>query len=517
MDKLIRLTAQHFDAMRKAAVSKERGRSTTQTFGTGPRESHDASAFYSRFETPILSSETEINPQPEFEFSRAIRGDSRQMHHLADNCVALVVTSPPYFAGKDYETPEAAARNQKIPTTFKSYLNMLYKVFSECERVLEPGGRIAINVANLGRKPYRSLSSEVTEILRELGFFLRGEIIWQKAEGAGNSCAWGSYRSATNPVLRDLTERIIVASKGQFNRAISTEERKLQNLPFESTIGAEEFLESTQDLWYLSPVSAKKIGHPAPFPLELPMRLICLYTYKGDLVLDPFMGSGTTLVASKMLNRNYIGYDTSLEYVKLARSRIEAIENYQQLGKKSTSKDNSYNDDTNNSISRIVMSQPVRAKEAVENMLIEAGFKILSSPSSKKFGAQFTFSIENIHGDTFLVDVVGSFTLSQNKNSKSVEILFKTLGKILLLKSTNFPPPVLLFVTQLPEQGSESDRIFRRAGWKNIFDIIDINDYFDGKIEWLERLKCYAHGEINYDNSKPIPVPGYWNTRDLLN
>ena len=299
----------------------DRTGTATQTFGTGAREGHDASGFYDRFDGPVLDLDTEINPQPRLR-SPAVCGDSRQMKRLPDRCVALVVTSPPYFAGKDYETPEAAARDSSVPTTYGEYLKMLHDVFAECERVLEPGGRIAVNVANLGRKPYRSLSADVVGILEDIGFFLRAEIIWLKAEGAGNSCAWGSFRSAANPVLRDLTERVIVASKGQFGRALSKAERKKRSLPHEDTISAEEFMEATLDVWRIPPESAKRVGHPAPFPVELPARLINLYTYKGDLVLDPFMGSGTTLVAARRLARNAVGYDTDPDYVALAKKRL---------------------------------------------------------------------------------------------------------------------------------------------------------------------------------------------------
>ena len=301
--------------------SARKGRTATKTFGAGAREGHDASAFYERFDGPALDLDAEINPQPRLR-SPAICGDSRRMKHLPDRCVALVVTSPPYFAGKDYETPEAAARNSSVPATYGEYLQMLYDVFAECERVMEPGGRIAVNVANLGRKPYRSLSADVMRILEDIGFFLRAEIVWLKAEGAGSSCAWGSFRSAANPVLRDLTERVIVASKGQFGRALSKAERKKLSLPHEDTITSEEFMESTLDVWRIPPESAKRVSHPAPFPVELPARLINLYTYKDDLVLDPFMGSGTTLVAARRLARNAVGYDTDPGYVDLARKRL---------------------------------------------------------------------------------------------------------------------------------------------------------------------------------------------------
>ena len=131
--------------------------------------------------------------------------------------VALVVTSPPYFAGKAYE---AELGEGHIPATYVEYLTMLEDVFAECVAKLEPGGRIAVNVANLGRKPYRSLSADVIGILQDrLGLLLRGEVVWRKARGAGGNCAWGSFKQPANPVLRDLTERVVIASKGRFDRA----------------------------------------------------------------------------------------------------------------------------------------------------------------------------------------------------------------------------------------------------------------------------------------------------------
>ena len=166
------------------------------------------------------------------------------------------------------------------------------------------GGRIAVNVANLGRKPYRSLSADVIRILEhDLGLLLRGELIWQKAEGANGSCAWGSFRSAANPVLRDISERVIVASKGRFDRARTVPQRAAAGLPHESTLLADDFMALTLDIWSIPPESARRVGHPAPFPVELPEQLIRLYTFENDLVLDPFMGSGSALVAAARLGR----------------------------------------------------------------------------------------------------------------------------------------------------------------------------------------------------------------------
>ncbi len=302
-------------------MTRQRLATVTSDFGSGRRESHDASPFYARFAPPVISNDDTIHPH-------AIRdaifcGDAREatQSQVADGSVALVVTSPPYFAGKEYE---ADLGSDGIPGSYLEYLDMLRDVLAVCRDKLEPGGRLAVNVANLGRKPYRSLSADVIGIAQnELGMLMRGEIIWIKARGAGGSCAWGSYRSAQNPVLRDVSERIVVFSKGRFDRARKPRQRESEGLPHESTIPAEEFLEATLDVWEIAPASATRIGHPAPFPVALPRRLIELYTYRGDLVFDPFMGSGSTAVAAVETDRHYVGFDTNPEYVELAARRVE--------------------------------------------------------------------------------------------------------------------------------------------------------------------------------------------------
>jgi len=293
---------------------------STRSFGSGNRESHDASAFYERFATPELSDDETVDPCSAAD--TLVCGDARDMAAVDDNSVALVVTSPPYYAGKEYE--EALGEGH-IPASYLEYLEMLRAVFAECRRVLEPGGRIAVNVANLGRKPYRSLAGDVTTILQDdLGLLLRGEIVWVKAKGAAGSCAFGSFMKASNPVLRDLTERVVVAGKGRFGRAIHPNQRAAMGLPHESTLTKEEFFAATLDVWEIRPESARRVGHPAPFPVELPERLIRLYTYAGDVVLDPFLGSGSTAVAAVRTGRRYVGYDTDPEYIALAHERIAA-------------------------------------------------------------------------------------------------------------------------------------------------------------------------------------------------
>jgi site-specific DNA-methyltransferase (adenine-specific) len=230
---------------------------------------------------------------------------SEKMDELPDGTVALMVTSPPYNVGKDYDDD----------LSLEDYLGLLERVFRETYRVLEAGGRIAVNVANLGRKPYLPLNHYVADLLTEIGFLLRGEIIWQKARAAGGSCAWGSWQSAKNPTLRDVHEYIIVGSKETFRRQRTGAD----------SISRDEFLAATMSLWEIPPESARRVGHPAPFPVELPQRLIELYTFEGDLVLDPFMGVGSTAVAAIETGRNYVGYEINDEYVELALKRLAAL------------------------------------------------------------------------------------------------------------------------------------------------------------------------------------------------
>jgi len=291
----------------------------TRTFGAGARESHDASDFYARFTPPKVSNDETVNTCSAAD--RLIVGDARDMRDVDDNSVALVVTSPPYFAGKEYEV---ALGEGGIPENYLEYLAMLRDVFAECVRVLEPGGRIVVNVANLGRKPYRSLAGDVTTILQdELALLLRGEVVWVKAKGAAGSCAFGSYMKASNPVLRDLSERVVIASKGRFDRAVPMKKRAARGMPHESTITKEDFLASTLDVWEIRPERARRVQHPAPFPVELPERFIQLYTYLGDVVLDPFLGSGSTAVAAARTGRHYVGYDLDPAYVAIAEERVE--------------------------------------------------------------------------------------------------------------------------------------------------------------------------------------------------
>ena len=229
---------------------------------------------------------------------------SENMDEIPDNSIHLMITSPPYNVGKEYDDD----------LTLEEYLNLLRSVFGETYKKLVTGGRACINIANVGRKPYIPLHAMVIEIMIDIGFLMRGEIIWDKSTSAGGSCAWGSWMSASNPVLRDFHEYILIFSKESYSKNKSQEKR--------DTIGRDEYIQWTKSIWTFSAVNAKRIGHPAPFPIELPHRLINLYTYEGDVVLDPFCGSGTTCIAAAQNKRNYIGYDIEEKYIQLSRNRL---------------------------------------------------------------------------------------------------------------------------------------------------------------------------------------------------
>jgi DNA modification methylase len=287
----------------------KRSRTSTSAFGSPGRVSHDASSFYGS----QLYAELGLNNDVEYVegmlpddlLDQIWCTSSERMAELPENSVHLMVTSPPYNVGKEYDQD----------LSLEDYLAFLRGVWREVYRVLLPGGRACINVANLGRKPYLPLHAFIAQDMLNTGFLMRGEIIWNKAASASASTAWGSWQSASNPTLRDVHEYVLVFSKGSFRRPRGEDKR--------DTISREQFLEWTKSVWTFPAESARKVGHPAPFPVELPYRLIQFYTYAGEVVLDPFMGSGQTALAAIKAGRRFVGYETSAEYVALAKARIE--------------------------------------------------------------------------------------------------------------------------------------------------------------------------------------------------
>jgi len=285
---------------------------STSAFGTSGRINHDSERFYnSKLYKTLVSSaivSKDVNQFPAELLNKNIVGNAEDMSMVPSNSLHLMITSPPYNVSKEYD------KDLSLP----EYLSMLTNVFRETYRVLVNGGRACINVANLGRKPYIPLSGYLSQIMIEIGFNMRGEIIWNKAGSSGSSTAWGSWLSASNPTLRDAHEYILVFSKGDYRRELKKQEQEIK----QSTMSKDDFKEWTKSIWTFKAESARRVGHPAPFPVELPNRLIQLFSFTGDIVLDPFMGSGTTGIAAIKSDRHFVGFDTSEEYIELANQRI---------------------------------------------------------------------------------------------------------------------------------------------------------------------------------------------------
>lgn len=231
--------------------------------------------------------------------ARYYLGDARQMAMIPSASVHLVATSPPYYnARAEYATwPSYAA-----------YLADMALVWAECERVLVPGGRLAANVPDLYNRPASGgclpIGDDTRRAIEAAGFTLRGKIIWDKGAAARSSTAWGSWCSASNPCLRDAHEVIIIAHKGSARRSGP------------AAIEPATFTAATVSIWQIAP--APRGWHPAPWPAETPRRLIQLYTWPGDVVLDPFLGSGTTVQVAQTLGRVGLGIEQRRDYLERA-------------------------------------------------------------------------------------------------------------------------------------------------------------------------------------------------------
>lgn len=511
--------------------TQDRRSTQTSAFGVGRREGHDASEFYSRFIPPVLSDDEAVRRSPDLLASlgdgRVFEGSSVDMHQLPDSSVALVVTSPPYFVGKEYElavTGELDA-DLTVPGTYLEFLDMLRAVFAECRRVLEPGGRIAVNVANLGRKPYRSLSADVIGILQDdLQLLVRGEVIWEKSSTASGSCAWGSFARASNPVLRDMTERVVIASKGRFSRAIAVPDRRRRGLPHESTLTNDEFVDVTRDVWRIDSESATRVGHPAPFPVDLPRRLIDLYTYRGDIVLDPFAGSGSTLVAAARTGRVGVGYDTDAQYVELARNRLDAelrrsserAETVARIEASAEAPNQQHEllsqlspEDRREHFLARAISEGRGARDIAQQRLEDAGFVVDQKARHPSGIVEFDFRITGPDGvRRWWVEVAGAFTTSRSGLTR-VDAVWRLLGRLHVLRAPadgrmSTHEAVLVLTAALPKPGSPGDRALRAVGPGLLFDAVELFDPAG-----MARLAHYAR------NSGATPLPGFWSDDDL--
>ena len=293
-------------------VSRKRIKTSTKSFGSSKNETHDSSYFFDSklFNTQKIVQQKSIiqNEISKEVLNKVHNKDSKNIDFIPDDSIHLIITSPPYNNSKEYDED----------LSLEEYLKLINDVMVEAHRILIRGGRICINIANIGRKPYIPLSTYIDQIMIKIGFLPRGQIIWDKSASAGPSTAWGSWQSASNPILRDIHEYILVYSKGEFGRKNSRSNK-------DDSISKDAFLENTKSIWKFPTASARKVGHPAPFPIELPKRLIELYSFENDIILDPFAGSGTTAIAAKTTNRNYIMIDINSDYCKLATERINKL------------------------------------------------------------------------------------------------------------------------------------------------------------------------------------------------
>lgn len=236
-------------------------------------------------------------------------GDCLEMiKNIPDDSVDLIITSPPYNVGIEYNSNDDNLE-------YESYLNWLKEIFGQAYSKLKNGGRICVNVAmesNKSGKKY--LSNDISNMLEDIGYLRNSTIIWDK-QNLSKRTAWGSWKSPSCPNIINPLEVIIVCSKG--TRKKTGDKSKID-------ITKEEFIEYSLGVWKFGSESAKRVKHPAPFPVELPYRCLKMFSYVGDVVLDPFMGSGTTGVACKKLDRDFIGIELDKTYYDIAKERINA-------------------------------------------------------------------------------------------------------------------------------------------------------------------------------------------------
>ena len=455
-------------------------RTRTSSFGSSRRESHDASAFYERFEPPLISKDSDVHWEKAID--SIVLGDARHMAEVPSNSVALVVTSPPYFAGKEYEEDMGQGH---VPASYQAYLAGLEAVFAECMRTLEPGGRIAVNVANLGRRPYRSLSGDIVRIFERLGLLLRGEVVWVKARGASGSTAWGTFQRPANPVLRDLSERIVIASKGRFDRALSVRQRAEAGHPHVSDIWRDEFMEATTDVWEIPSESATRVNHPAPFPVELPRRLIELFTYQGDLVLDPYMGSGTTAVAAVQTGRHFVGYEIDPEYHARAAARVAETSRFAGPSPANPSTADEPLSDT-----AVAVRDGRAIRDLASAVLADAGFTDIRDGVKVGPGIDVSFEAADATGRRWLFDLFGGFTASAPGLARA-DVLWRALGRAAAVDRHRDGRPLVVLTSHRPPERSPLARVLGEMVGPDrpILDVVQLMDTDD-----MARLADHAGG-----------------------
>jgi DNA modification methylase len=235
------------------------------------------------------------------------------MSQIPDGTVHLAITSPPYNLGISYD-------NHDDNLAYETYLEWMKKVWIETKRVLVSGGRFALNIAPTSIKNFRPIHHDFSNQLREIGMTMRTEIIWYK-QTMGRRTAWGSWKSPSNPHIVPSWEYVLVFCKDSWTLDGNKKDRDITN---------DEFMRFSDGFWYIPPESQRR-GHPTPFPELLIYRLIKFYTYKGNVVLDMFGGTGTVAVVAQKTGRHFIHIDISSKYCEIAGQRLETARMLQEF------------------------------------------------------------------------------------------------------------------------------------------------------------------------------------------
>jgi len=248
---------------------------------------------------------------------------SEHMSEIADNSIRLIITSPPYFNVKDYGVDEQIGKSSE---TYEHYIKSMLPVWKECHRILKPNGKLCINtpIMPMEKKIYSThynrdilnINNDVEQsILKNTAFYRYGNIIWDK--GSTDQLMMGSYPYPPNFYLLNTIEYINIFVKDGQPEKISKE------LKEKSKLSKEEWREFISTIWKFAP--ERNRDHPAPFPVELPLRLIKMYSFVDDIIVDPFMGSGTTAIAAVLCNRKYLGYEINSVYVEKTKNRLNQL------------------------------------------------------------------------------------------------------------------------------------------------------------------------------------------------
>lgn len=237
-----------------------------------------------------------------------ICGDVQHTDLFEREFIDLIVTSPPYNVGIDY-----ASNNDEL--SYDAYLAFTEKWLSNCFLWSKAQARITLNIPlDKNKGGHKSVGADITKIAQEVGWKYHATIVWNEGN-ISRRTAWGSWLSASAPYVIAPVELIVILYKESWKKTTGSKQ---------SDITKEEFMEWTNGMWVFNGESKKRIGHPAPFPKELPYRAIKLFSYVGDMVFDPFVGSGTTLVVAQNCNRYAVGVDIDASYCQLAKERLDA-------------------------------------------------------------------------------------------------------------------------------------------------------------------------------------------------